>query len=132
MEVFVHQDGKIHHQAYQRGKILNDLHVIGETDRTGTTVRFWPDIKSEANPDGIFEEGTSFRFDILRSRMREMAFLNKGIRIDITDEREDPVEHKSYHFEGGIIEFVKYINKNRTAIFPDPIYIEGIKNDIAV
>ena len=132
MEVFVHQGGKIHHQAYNRGKIEDDLKVIGTTDRTGTTVRFWPDIKSADNPEGIFEEGTSFRFDVLKSRMREMAFLNKGIRIDITDERVDPVEHKSYHFEGGIIEFVKYINKNRTPIFPEPIYIEGLKNDISV
>ncbi len=132
MEVLVFQNGRIYQQAYNRGKIEYDLRVVGETGRTGTTVRFWPDIKSADNREGVFEEDAAFRFDVLKGRMREMAFLNRGIRIDITDERVEPNEFKSYHFEGGIVEFVRYINKNRSALFPDPIYAEGMKNDVAV
>ena len=132
MEVLVRQGGKIYQQEYKRGKILYDLRVIGETDETGTTVRFWPDIKGADNPDGIFEEDAVFRFDTLQGRIREMAFLNKGIRLDITDERVEPEESRSYHYEGGIVEFVKYINKNRSPLFEEPIYTEGLKNDIAV
>ena len=132
LKVMVFQDGKIHQQEYTRGKIDYDLKVVGETDRTGTTMQFWPDVRSETNADGIFEEGSSFRFDTLRNRMREMAFLNKGVRITITDERVEPAESREYHFEGGIREFVKYINKNRAVLFPEPIYVEGMKNDVAV
>lgn len=132
MDVLVYQNGQIHQQEYKRGKIVYDLRVIGQTDRTGTTVRFWPDIKSDLNPEGIFESDAVFRFDVLQGRMREMAFLNKGIRIDIADERVEPEEARSYHFEGGIVEFVKYINKNRSPLFPDPVYVEGLKNDVAV
>ena len=132
MEVLVFQNGRIYQQEYNRGKIDYDLRVIGTAERTGTTVRFWPDIKSPENPDGIFEQDAVFRFDVLQGRMREMAFLNKGIRIEITDERVEPAEYKNYHFEGGIVEFVRYINKNRTPLHPDPIYIEGLKNEVAV
>ena len=130
--VTVYQDGRIYQQEYNRGKVEYDLKVIGETDRTGTTIRFWPDIKSAENPDGVFEEDAAFRFDTLRVRMREMAFLNRGIRIVIRDEREDEPDERVYHFEGGIAEFVKYINKNKEVLFPEPIYIEGIKNDVSV
>ena len=132
MKVTVRQDGKIYQQEYTRGKIDYDLKVVGRTDRTGTTVRFWPDIISENNPDGIFDEGIEFRFDTLRARMREMAFLNKGIRITIRDERGDTPDERTYHFEGGIAEFVTYINKNREVLFPEPIYMEGVKNDVVV
>ena len=132
LKVLVYQNGKIHQQEYTRGKIDYDLKVVGETDRSGTTMQFWPDVRSETNPDGIFEEGSAFRFDTLRNRMREMAFLNKGVRIIITDERVDPPESREYHFEGGIREFVKYINKNRAVLFPEPVYIEGMKNAVAV
>ena len=132
MKVTVKQDGKIHQQEYSRGKIDYDLTVIGQTEETGTTIQFWPDIRSSENPDGIFEEGISFRFDTLRSRMREMAFLNKGIRIVIRDERGATPDERSYHFEGGISEFVKYINKNKELLFPEPIYIEGLRNDVAI
>jgi len=132
MEVQVRQGGKRYQQEYKRGKIVYDLRVIGVAEDTGTLVRFWPDIKSQDNPDGIFEEDATFRFDILQSRMREMAFLNKGIRIDITDERVEPALERSYHYEGGIVEFVRYINKNRTTLFDNPIYIEGLRNDVAV
>lgn len=132
MDVLVYQNGRIYQQEYKRGKIMYDLRIIGQTDRTGTTVRFWPDIKSDLNPEGIFESDAVFRFDVLQGRMREMAFLNKGIRIDIADERVEPEEARSYHFEGGIVEFVKYINKNRSPLFPDPVYVEGLKNEVAV
>ena len=130
--VTVYQDGRIYQQEYNRGKVEYDLKVVGTTDRTGTTIRFWPDIKSAENPDGVFEEEAEFRFDTLRVRMREMAFLNKGIRIVIRDERGDAPDERVYHFEGGIAEFVKYINKNKEVLFPEPIYIEGIKNDVSV
>ncbi|MBQ3080010.1 MAG: DNA topoisomerase (ATP-hydrolyzing) subunit B [Clostridia bacterium] len=132
LQVNVYQDGKIYQQEYERGKVLYDLKVIGETDRTGTTIRFWPDVKTGENPEpGIFETG-KFDFDTLRTRFREMAFLNKGIRITVKDERVEPALEKEYHYEGGIISFVEYLNKNKTCLFPQPIYIEGIKNSSTV
>ncbi len=132
MEVLVYQNGRVYQQEYNRGKIEYDLRVTGVAGHTGTAVRFWPDIKSPENPDGIFEQDAAFRFDVLQGRMREMSFLNKGVRIEITDERTEPAEYRNYHFEGGIVEFVKYINKNRTPLHPEPIYIEGMKNEVAV
>ena len=130
--VTVYQDGKIHRQEYARGKYLYDLKVIGETDRTGTTIQFWPDVKSKDNPEGIFEEGVTFDFDVLKNRLREMAYLNKGIRIVFTDERgEEPVV-KDYCFEGGLREFVKHLNRNKETLFPEPIYTEGLKDGILV
>lgn len=110
LKVTVHQDGKIYQQEYERGKICYDLKVIGETDKTGTIIQFWPDARSEENPDGVFETG-DFQYNILKVRLREMAFLNKGIRITLTDERTDPVTERVFHYEGGIIEFVKYLNR---------------------
>lgn len=123
--VTVYQDGKVYQQEYERGKVLYDLKVIGETDRTGTTIQFWPDARNESNPDGVFETG-EFQYNILKARLREMAFLNKGIRITFTDERTDPVTQRVYHYEGGIIEFVKYLNKNKEVLFDEPIYMEGL------
>ena len=132
LTVTVYQDGKIHQQEYARGKYLYDLKVIGETDRTGTTIQFWPDVKSNDNPEGIFEEGVTFDFDVLKNRLREMAYLNKGIRIVFTDERgEEPVT-KDYCFEGGLREFVKHLNRNKETLFPEPIYTEGLKDGILV
>ena len=129
--VTVQQDGKVYQQEYSRGKILYDLKVIGETDSTGTTIRFWPDVKSDDDPEGVFETG-EFQFNILKVRMREMAFLNKGIRIVLTDERTEPETVREYHYEGGIREFVKYLNKNKEVLFPEPIYVEGVVGDTAV
>ncbi|MBR6667525.1 MAG: DNA topoisomerase (ATP-hydrolyzing) subunit B [Clostridia bacterium] len=130
--VTVHQDGKIHRQEYERGKICYDLKVIGETEITGTIIQFWPDIRSESNPEGIFEMGVTFEHDVLKKRLREMAFLNKGIRIVFTDERpEEPVVH-DYYYEGGLKEFVKYLNRNKEVLFPEPIYTEGIKDGVLV
>ncbi len=127
--VLVYQDGKIYQQEYARGRVLYDLKVVGTTEQTGTTIQFWPDVKSEESPDGVFETG-DFQFDVLTTRMREMAFLNKGVRIILRDERpEEPVE-KNYHYEGGIREFVKYLNRNKEVLFPEPIYIEGVKGTV--
>ncbi len=132
LAVTVYQDGKIHQQEYARGKYLYDLKVVGQTERTGTVIRFTPDIKSGENPEGIFEEGVTFEHDVLKKRLREMAFLNKGIRIIFTDERgEDPIVH-DYCYEGGLKEFVKYLNRNKVVLFPEPIYTEGIKDNILV
>ena len=132
MRVEVRTGGKVYEQEYNRGKIEYDLRVIGETKQTGTYVRFWPDIRSEENPDGVFDEGISFQFDVLKVRLREMAFLNKGIRIVFVDERpEEPLE-RVFHYEGGLREFVKYLNKNKEVLFPEPIYAEGVKNDVTV
>ncbi len=132
LQVNVYQDGKIYQQEYERGKVLYDLKVIGATDRTGTTIRFWPDVKTGENPEpGIFETG-KFEFDTLKTRFREMAFLNKGIRITLDDERVEPMLSKEYHYEGGIISFVEYLNKNKTCLFEKPIYIEGVKDGSTV
>ena len=129
--VTVYQDGKVYRQEYARGKYLYDLKVIGETDRTGTDIQFWPDVKSAENPEGVFETG-DFQYDVLKTRLREMAFLNKGIRITFRDERpEEPVE-KVFHYEGGLREFVKYLNRNKEVLFPEPIYTEGMKDGILV
>ena len=129
--VTVYQNGKIYRQEYARGKYLYDLKEIGTTDRTGTTIQFWPDVKSEQNPEGIFETG-DFEYETLRNRLREMAFLNKGIRIIFRDERgETPKEH-DFCFEGGLKEFVKFLNQHKQVLFPEPIYTEGMKDGILV
>ena len=131
LQVNVYQDGKVSQQEYERGKVLYDLKVVGQTDRTGTTIRFWPDVKGEGDDQGIFETG-DFHFDTLKTRFREMAFLNRGIRIVFRDERpEEPVE-RVFHYEGGISEFVKYINKNKEVLFPEPIYISGMVDTTSV
>ncbi len=136
LKVLVYQDGKIYQQEYARGKVLYDLKVVGETERTGTTIQFWPDVKGMGTDDegvdeGIFETG-AFNFDTLKTRFREMAFLNRGIRIVFRDERgEEPVE-RVFHYEGGISEFVKYINKNKDVLFPEPIYINGMVGTTSV
>ncbi|MCI6374551.1 MAG: DNA topoisomerase (ATP-hydrolyzing) subunit B [Clostridiales bacterium] len=136
MKVTVYQDGKIYQQEYERGKVLYDLKVVGETERTGTTIQFWPDVKgvekNESGEDeGIFETG-QFNFDTLKTRFREMAFLNRGIRIVFRDERGDEPVERVFHYEGGISEFVKYINKNKEVLFPEPIYISGMVGTTSV
>ena len=131
LQVNVYQDGKVYQQEYERGKVLYDLKVVGQTDRTGTTIRFWPDVKGEGDDQGIFETG-DFHFDTLKTRFREMSYLNRGIRIVFRDERpEEPVE-RVFHYEGGISEFVKYINKNKEVLFPEPIYISGMVDTTSV
>lgn len=130
-KVTVHQDGKIYEQEYARGKVLYDLRVVGPCEDTGTIIRFWPDVKGPDNTDGVFETG-DFQYNILKTRMREMAFLNKGIRITLADERTEPRTERTYHYEGGIREFVKYLNKNKAVLFEEPIYIEGLVKDTTV
>jgi len=129
--VTVYQNGKIYQQEYSRGKYIYDLRVIGETDRTGTTIQFWPDVKTEDNPEGIFETG-QFEYETLRNRLREMAFLNKGIRILFRDERPEEPKEKDFCYEGGLKEFVLFLNQHKNVLFPEPIYTEGIKDGILV
>jgi len=130
--VNVYQDGKIYQQEYERGKILYDLKVVGETDRTGTTIRFWPDVKTGEDPEpGIFETG-HFDFDTLKTRFREMAFLNAGIRIVLTDDRGETPVSREFHYEGGIVSFVEYLNRHKTPLFAPPVYISGVKNGSTV
>ena len=129
--VQVYQNGQIYQQEYERGKYLYDLKVIGTTDRTGTTITFWPDVKSEDNPEGIFETG-AFEYETLRNRLREMAFLNKGVRIIFRDERGEEPKENDFCYEGGLKEFVKFLNQHKQVLFPEPIYTEGIKDGILV
>ena len=132
LQVNVYQDGKIYQQEYERGKILYDLKIVGDTDRTGTTIRFWPDVKTGEDPEpGIFETG-HFDFDTLKTRFREMAFLNRGIRIVLTDDRGEEPHERVFHYEGGIISFVEYLNKHKTPLFAPPVYISGVKNGSTV
>ena len=127
LEVEICKDGKVYKQRYERGKVVDKLSVIGECeeDKTGTKVTFMPD-------DTVFEE-TIFEYDILKQRFREMAFLTKGLKIIIRDERpeEKPIE-KTFHYEGGIKEFVQYLNRSKTALYSDVIYCEGNINNVAV
>ncbi len=118
----VKRDGKIYSMSFSRGVAESDIQVTGETDGTGTIIQFWPD-------DEIFET-TDFEFDTLKSRLRELAFLNKGVRIKINDERIG--KESDYQFGGGIIEFVKYLNKNKTFLHPEPIYMRSEKDTTIV
>jgi DNA gyrase subunit B len=122
--VEVKLDGKIYTQRYERGNPVTELKVVGETDATGTTITFLPD-------DLIFED-VNFNFDVLKTRLRELAFLNKGLQINVTDERPPEKITKSYHYEGGILSFVQYLNKNKTVLHKDPIYIQGMKDSSLV
>ncbi len=122
LEVEVWQDGKHFKQIYNRGVPQRDLAVIGEADHTGTKVTFMPD-------DEIFET-TTFDFDVIKGRLRELAFLNKGIVIMAIDHRNDTEE--KLHYEGGIVEFVEQMNKNKEVVFPKPIYIDTATNNCEV
>lgn len=122
MTVRVKRDGKIHEISFARGYTSDKLHVIGETDETGTEVFFQPD------PE-IFED-IVYSFDTLKHRLRELAFLNQGIRITLTDERDERTE--TFHFEGGIRSFVEHLNENKDVLHKDPIYITGSKGTTIV
>ncbi len=126
LEATICREGKIHHVEYSRGKVVTEVEVIGdcEEDRTGTTITFLPD-------DEIFEE-TVYDFSILQKRLREMAFLTKGLKIILKDVRPEKEQEKTYHYEGGIKEFVRYINKSSNAIYNDVLYFEGEKNEVFV
>lgn len=126
LEVTICRDGKIYRQRYERGHVCYPLEVIGtcKPSMTGTTVDFLPDKQ-------IFED-TVFDFGTLQRRLREMAFLTRGLRITLNDEREDPVRTKTFHYEGGIKEFVQYLNKSATPVYEDIIYCEGTKDNVYV
>lgn len=124
MEVEIRRNGKIYKQCYERGKTVTPLEVIGDSKKTGSKTSFWPD------PE-IFET-TIFDFDTLEHRLREMAFLNKGIKIIFKDEREGKKRSETYHYEGGIKEFVKFQNQNKDAIHPDVIYFEVVRDTCEV
>ena len=125
LEVTVYRDGKIHKQRYERGHVMYPLKVVGECpeDKTGTEVTFLPD-------KTIFEE-TVYEYDVLKHRVREMAFLTKNIRIILRDERENKQE-KVFHYEGGIKEFVDYLNKGKQPLYDNVIYCEGVKDGVVV
>lgn len=123
LHVRVQREGKIYQQEYRRGVPQYDLREIGNTDLTGTTITFHPD------PE-IFTETTDYEYDILQSRLRELAFLNKGIEINLMDERSE--ESNTFKYDGGIISFVEYLNKNREVLHEAPIYTEGTKDNIQV
>ena len=126
LEVTIYHEGKVYRQRYERGKTIYKLKVIGtcDPDKTGTMVTFLPD-------DTIFEE-TVFDFDILQTRIRETAFLTKGLRIVLKDLRGEEKIEKVYHYEGGIKEFVEYLNRSKTPLYPDIIYCEGEQNGVLV
>ncbi|MGX7025326.1 DNA topoisomerase (ATP-hydrolyzing) subunit B [Vagococcus hydrophili] len=125
LSVKVHVDGKIHFQEFNRGKICADLKVIGETEKHGTVINFKPDAE-------IFTETTVFEFDKLKTRIRELAFLNKGLKISIEDKREADTKFETFHYEGGIKSYVEFLNTNKTVIFEEPIFTEGEQQDITV
>ena len=126
LEVEICKEGKVYKQRYEKGKVMYPLKVVGECDmeKTGTKVTFLPD-------DTIFEE-TVFEYDILKQRFREMAFLTKGLRISLTDLRGEEEREETFHYEGGIKEFVEYLNKSKTPLYDNIIYCEGVKDNVMV
>ena len=126
LEVEIYNEGKIYKQRYERGKTMYSLKVVGECDpdKTGTKVTFLPDGE-------IFEE-TVFEYDVLKQRLREMAFLTKGLKIILQDLREEEIREHTFHYEGGIKEFVTYLNKSKTPLYDQIIYCEGAKDGVVV
>ncbi|MGN5882019.1 MULTISPECIES: DNA topoisomerase (ATP-hydrolyzing) subunit B [Staphylococcus] len=125
LEVYVHRNDKVYNQAYKRGIPQYDLKVVGEAEGTGTVIRF------KADPE-IFTETTEYQYEILQKRIRELAFLNKGIQITLRDEREEEVREDSYHYEGGIKSYVELINENKEPLFDEPVYLHDRKDDVEV
>ena len=123
MVVEIKRNGNIYRQEYQRGKTVTPLEIEGQASKTGSKTTFWPD------PE-IFDE-TVFDYETLQHRLREMAFLNKGIKITLTDEREGKKKKEVFHYEGGLREFVKHLNTNKEVIHPDVVYFEVIKKGVA-
>ena len=126
LEVEVRHEGKVYEQRFEKGKTCYPLKVVGDCDKesSGTKVTFMPD-------ETIFEE-TDFDYDTLRTRFRETAFLTKGLKIVLKDEREGKEQNHEFHYDGGIKEFVQYLNKNKTVLYPDVMYFEGLKNGVMV
>ncbi len=124
LEVTVHMNGKKYHQRYERGKVMFPLTETGETNKTGTEVVFLPDKE-------IFEE-TVFDFEVLRERLREIAFLTKGLKITLVDKRQQEPKIRTFHYEGGIKEYVEYLNKSQNPLYEEIIYCEGQRKDIYI
>jgi DNA gyrase subunit B len=122
VELEIRRDDKVYHQLYERGEAKTELKVIGKTKHTGTQIRFKPDSE-------IFET-TTFSFELLSQRLRELAFLNKGLSISIEDERTE--KRHDFFYKGGIISFIEYLNKNKNCLHSKPIYIQGQKNGLEV
>lgn len=120
LEVYVHREGKIYYQKYERGTPVEEVKIIGDTDKVGTIVVFKPDAE-------IFTETVEFSFETLATRFRELAFLNKGIKIKFMDERVSPQKEEDYYYQGGIIEFVEFLNKNKNT-FHEPVFFEKDKD----
>lgn len=125
LEVYVHRDGYIYFQKYERGVPAADLEVIGDTDYTGTTTHFKPDGE-------IFTETLEYDYDTLATRLRELAFLNRGIKITIDDKRVENNKHNEYHYEGGIKSYVEHLNRTKEVIHEEPIYLEGERDGISI
>lgn len=125
LEVYVHRDGKIHHQSYTRGVPDFDLKVIGETDKTGTVIRF------KADPE-IFTETTEYEYEVFQHRVKELAFLNKGLELNLSDERGEEVVRDQYYFEGGIKSYVEQINEAKEVLHDEVIYLDKEKEDVEV
>ncbi|MCI5595957.1 MAG: DNA topoisomerase (ATP-hydrolyzing) subunit B [Lachnospiraceae bacterium] len=124
LEVEIHHEGKIYKQRYERGKVMYPLKIVGDTTHRGTVVHFLPD-------PTIFEE-TVFDFDVLKQRLREMAFLTKNLKIVLRDKRPEEMVARTFHYEGGIKEYVEYLNKHKDPLYSDIIYAEGQKGDVYV
>ena len=124
LEVVIYSEGKMYKQRYERGKVVYSLKEIGETDKQGTMVQFKPDAE-------IFEE-TVYDYDVLKQRLREMAFLTKNIKIILRDKREGKETERTFHYEGGIIEYVEYLNNHKNPLYENIIYCEGRKDDVYV
>ncbi len=126
LEVDICHEGEIYHQRYERGHACNKLKVIGKCapDKTGTRVQF--------KPDGTIFEETVFEYDTLKTRLRETAFLTKGLKIILTDDRDDQKQEKTFHYEGGIKEFVSYLNRSKEFLYEQIMYFEGTKNGVYV
>ncbi|HHD5452012.1 TPA: DNA topoisomerase (ATP-hydrolyzing) subunit B [Streptococcus pyogenes] len=125
LDVRVYKNGQIHYQEFKRGAVVADLEVIGTTDVTGTTVHFTPD------PE-IFTETTQFDYSVLAKRIQELAFLNRGLKISITDKRSGMEQEEHFHYEGGIGSYVEFLNDKKDVIFETPIYTDGELEGIAV
>ncbi|MDA3974310.1 DNA topoisomerase (ATP-hydrolyzing) subunit B [Enterococcus thailandicus] len=125
LDVKVYKDGNVYYQEYRRGAVVDDLKIVDTTDRHGTTVHFIPD------PE-IFTETTVFDFNKLATRIRELAFLNRGMHISIEDKREEEPVIKEYHYDGGIKSYVEFLNSSKNVLFPEPVYLEGEQQDITV
>ena len=127
LKATVHRDGKVHEQEYSDGKPISPVSIVGDTERTGTTIKFSPDSE-------IFDT-VEYNYTTLSNRMREMAFLNKGLRLSIEDQREEKdgkFKSQEFHSEGGLLEFVKYLDESRTPIIDEPIYVTGKEDNVEV